>query len=174
MNGRLQSLLRLAVIATSGWTAHAAVADELRIGANTPSVEVSTRPASRNFMPLPSLDYAFDVDLQCTAPFEARGVSLSIADTRISLDEDQLDDPSARRVSLTIPAGQIPPVRIENFCLADRAESDAEKRVEIPAVLSVQGSLVCANEEESRITYTSTPLDVIVNCVREEMPVSAD
>ncbi len=174
MNGRLQSLLRLAVIATSGWTAHAAVADELRIGANTPSVEVSTRPASRNFMPLPSLDYAFDVDLQCTAPFEARGVSLSIADTRISLDEDQLENPSARRVSLTIPAGQIPPVRIENFCLADRPESDAEERVEIPAVLSVQGSLVCANEEESRITYTSTPLDVIVNCVRQEVPVSAD
>ena len=174
MNGRLQSLLRLAVIATSGWTAHAAVADELRIGANTPSVEVSTRPASRNFMPLPSLDYAFDVDLQCTAPFEARGVSLSIADTRISLDKDQLENPSARRVSLTIPADQIPPVRIESFCLADRAESDAEERVEIPAVLSVQGSLVCANEEESRITYTSTPLDVIVNCVREEMPVSAD
>ena len=174
MNGRLQSLLRLAVIATSGWTAHAAVADELRIGANTPSVEVSTRPASRNFMPLPSLDYAFDVDLQCTAPFEARGVSLSIADTRISLDEDQLENPSARRVSLSIPAGQIPPVRIERFCLTDRAESDTEERVEIPAVLSVQGSLVCANEEESRITYTSTPLDVIVNCVREEMPVSAD
>lgn len=174
MNGRLQSLLRLAVIATAGWTANAADADELRVAANTPSVEVSTRPASRNFMPLPALDYAFDVDLQCTAPFEARGVSLSIADTRISLGEDQLEDPSAQRVSLTIPADQIPPVRIENFCLANSPESGGDERVEIPAVLSVQGSLVCANEEQSRITYTSTPLDVIVNCVRQEMPVSAD
>jgi hypothetical protein len=174
MNGRLHISLIHALVATVAWPATGVLADELRIAANTPSVEVSTRTTSGNFMPLPALEYAFEVALSCSAPFEARGVSLSIADTRISLDESQLENASARRLSLTIPAGQIPPVRTENFCLANHTEGDGEELLEIPAVLSVQGSLVCADEEQSRITYASTPLNVIVHCARQEAPVTTD
>ena len=174
MNGRLQSLAMLALVATGGWPAGSLLADELRITANTPDVTVSTRTTSRNFMRLPALDFAFELEVSCSASLNVRGVSLSIADTRIALTEAQLADPAARQLSLTIPAGQIPPVRIENFCLADQAQTEAAEQVEIPAILSVQGSLVCANEDESRITYASTPLNVVVNCRRSEVSISTD
>lgn len=174
MDGRLQSLTITAVVAAGGWAAPGALADELRITADTPAVMISTRQPTRNFITLPDLDYVFELRFACSAALQPRAVSLSIADTRMSLPQSQLAGPPGQRVSLTIPAGQIPPVRIETFCRAEPGDGETPERRVIPGVLSVQGSLVCADDEKHRITYASIPLDVAVHCERPEAPISAD
>jgi hypothetical protein len=177
MKDSLQPLVLAALFASSAWlsTGHA-VADELSISASTPEVTVSTRTPSRNFMRLPALDFEFRVEMRCSATLAPGALSLSVADTRISLTGEEIADSASQQVSVTIPQGQIPPVRIEDFCLADDRDPDDEEQVTIPAVLSVQGSLVCSDDSGSTITYSSTPLDVVVACQRESEspPVSID
>ena len=60
-------------------------AGELDVSANTPAVSVSTRPAGRNFMRLPDLEYEFVIDASCPTGQQPGAISISIADTRVSL-----------------------------------------------------------------------------------------
>ena len=166
MNSALQTCTATGMVATVLLLGAGSVAaDDLSLSANTPEVSVSTRTSSRNFMPLPALEYEVTVEHLCSAGTRPGRISLSVADTRVALSD--ISEPGSRTINLSIPEDQIPPVRVEEFCLADAPDADGESRISIPAVLSVQGSLVCENDEGSRIVYGSTPLDIIVTCERE-------
>ena len=91
-----------------------AEAGELQVSAETPDVTIETRPAGRNFIRLPDLDYVFTIEAECTVNLEPTSISLSIADTRISLDADQVAAARPVRVSVSVPAAQIGPVAMEN------------------------------------------------------------
>ena len=156
----------LAAVVTVGLSAPGE-ANDLSVAADTPTVTVSTRPARRNFMELPALQYHFRIEAACSAGQSADTFSLSIADTRVSLPKDRLAERS-NEITVTIPAGQIPPVRIEGFCIAESDELPEEESVRISSVLSAQSSLICVGDAGDDITYTSTPLDVLVNCLPAE------
>lgn len=141
-----------------------AVAGELELSANTPDITIETRPAGRNFMRLPSLEYAFSIEVTCPSTLEPASMSLSIADTRISLDADQLSATQAVSVSVTVPGSQIGPVAVNNFCTGDDAVRGEDSLIRIPAVLSAQGALLCASETASEMTYASESLGVILHC----------
>ena len=72
-----------------GWPTLAAAGD-LEVTASTPDVEVSTRPAGRNFMQLPTLRFDMVLNASCPDPLTAQAVSLSIADTRVALGAERL------------------------------------------------------------------------------------
>ena len=148
------------------------LAGDLEVSANTPDIEVSTRPAGRNFMRLPALRYDMVLTTACPALFSARAVSLSIADTRIALDADRLNESSRVEVSISVPAAQIAPVAVEGFCTDDDGEqaSTVARSLKIPSVLSAQAALTCADEETTEITYASAALDVILRCEPSDEP----
>ena len=130
------------------------------VSADTPVVDVGERSAGRNFVRLPSLDYRFDLAANCPADLEAKTISLSIADTRKSLATNEISNEETISVAIRIPAAQIGPIAVDGFCVA----AGAQETVRIPAVLSVQASLLCANEEDSRMIYASRSLDVTLSC----------
>ena len=144
-------------------------AGELEMAAGTPDATVSTRPAGRNFMRLPGLVYDFAIRASCREGLQPQSVSLSIADTRITLGPGRLADEQPINVAVKVPAAQISPVALDRFCVRDPGDDTAadSSPVRIPAVLSAQGALLCADESSSEMIYASASLDVNLHCQQE-------
>jgi hypothetical protein len=142
------------------------MADDLEVSASTPEVTISTRPAGRNFIHLPALEYHFQVAARCHVAMNPTSVSLSIADTRVTVPADVLATGSALQLSVSIPATQIGPVAVAGFCVNDAAKAipGARSTVRIAAVLSAQAAMLCIDETSNHITYVSEPLDIILHC----------
>ena len=140
---------------------------ELDVSANTPDVNVSTRPAGRNFLNLPALRFNFVIAAHCPGPGEPVSFSLSVADTRVSMDADRLEAGGPLEFSVTVPASQIGPVAIDDFCALDDGERMPQDPMRIPAVLSAQASLLCATDSGNNMTYASESLDVTLHCAAD-------
>ena len=84
-----------------------AAAGDLDVSASTPDVNVSTRPAGRNFLRLPGLRYDFVLNAECPVALSVQAISLSIADTRVALNADELVAGPRLEVSVAVPAMQI-------------------------------------------------------------------
>jgi hypothetical protein len=144
------SFLMMATLAGQVVFAQANDSATLRIDADTPVIEISTRTAGRNFMRLPSLNYRIELLTKCPIDLEPKAMSVSVADTRRSLAETDISADQANLISMTIPASQIGPVAVDGFCVDD-AEVEA----------------LCANDEKSQMTYASKSLDVTLSCLRK-------
>jgi len=143
-----------------------AVADDLDVSASTPEVTISIRPAGRNFIRLPALEYHFVIAARCHRTPNPASVSLSIADTRVTVPADVLATEAALEFSVFIPATQIGPVAVAGFCANDVTgeNTDGHSAVRIAAVLSAQAAMLCTDDTSNHMTYASKPLDVIVHC----------
>lgn len=160
MTRQFVSIMLLALIFNHVARAQTTELEIFEVSADTPVVYVDKRSAGRDFMRLPSLDYWLELDANCPANLEARTISLSVADTRKSLAANVTVGEEKISVPIRIPAAQIGPIAVDGFCVA----ADAPETLRIPAVLSVQASLLCANEDTSRMIYTSKSLDVTLSC----------
>lgn len=143
----------------------------LTIMASTPVVPVAERQKGRNFLTLPALQYEFDVSARCAAGLQPDGMSLSVADTRKSITRSDILVDSATSTLLDVPAAQIGPVAVADFCTVpdDNATTAHEPEIlEILSVLSAQFSLLCSSETGKQMTYVSKSLDVTLQCDRQE------
>ena len=145
--------------------------DTLSVMADAPLVALSLRGPGRNFVRLPTLEYKFEIQTQCTESRSPGSLSLNVADTRkwLAADEIVIDGPT--EIRLRIPASQIAPLVIEDFCVVPGAEdgegnSDPTAQITIPAALSAQASLLCEGDEDKVMTYVSRPLDISLVCER--------
>ena len=148
------AVLSLAVTASAG---------ELRLSASTPEVNVSTRPAGRNFMRLPSLRYEFVVESRCPEGLSPETLSLSIADTRVTKNQEDIQS-TATSLSVNVPASQIGPVAVEQFCTAESIEQEGRLSLRLSSVLSAQSSLLCVGDKGNDMTYASASLDIVLQC----------
>jgi hypothetical protein len=154
--------------------------DTLVIDADTPVVETGFRAAGRNFMRLPDVRFTVSLDTHCSSGFLPQAMSLSVADTRKSLTSDDISADAVTVTEFTVPASQVGPVAVNDFCVAiadadDQALSPASAEdpdegdtLVITSVISIQASLLCANEAERRMTYASRGLDVSLACRNSE------
>jgi hypothetical protein len=145
----------------------------LSVDADTPVVEIGKRSAGRNFMRLPSLDFRFEMEAYCSADLVPMAMSLSIADTRKSLTAEDISAESITSVTLRIPAPQIGPVAVDDFCI-ETDESNEKASLTLSSVLSAQASLLCGNDADSWMIYASKSLDVTLLCtVRQDAQSAA-
>lgn len=159
------------VLCVGSIAARAQMDGELQIRADSPVIQIEKRVDRRNFIRLPSLTYELDVAKKCGGDLKPAVLSLSIADTRRSFRTDDISADANLAIRFAVPAAQIGPIAVESFCaIAATAENEVDNKVDaaesmtVPAVLSLQASLLCANETESRMTYASTSLDVTLEC----------
>ena len=165
-------LLPAVSLLTAHVVSHAQQDNALHVTADTPEIEVESRVAGRSFISLPSLSYALEVTQTCDAGLAPTSLSLSVADTRRTFGAEDLSEHALLTLDLTIPAGQIGPIALADFCISvtdtENEAGDRERRsndkLRIPAVLSLQAALLCASESESRMVYASHSLDVALNC----------
>lgn len=148
-----------------------ALADaSLRLSADTPIVNVGPRNPGRGPLSLPDLEYRFNIDASCRDDMTPASLSLVIADTRRSFDTDQIDSGGLKDVRLKVPAAQIAPVVIADFCVAEAVGAElvlqaaAVSPLTVRAALSAQASLMCAGEGTQSIVYTSEALDLLLVC----------
>ncbi len=153
--------------------------NSLSMHADTPEVSVESRATKRSFLRLPTLQYAFRFDAVCSANLKPVSLLLSVADTRKTLDANEIEANATTAVSLSIPASQIAPVAIQGFCeqVDSREDGGGQRRqrneyMTIPAALSAQASLRCASESGEQTVYVSWPLDVKLICRRQPAAIS--
>jgi len=162
-------------LCVGGATAQTQANSELHIRADTPVINIEKREDGRNFMRLPSLTYELDIDKKCGGDLRPAVLSLSVADTRRSFNADDFSDSENFAIRFAVPAAQIGPIAVESFCVqSETAEGETESKIDesepmtVPAVLSLQASLLCASEMESQITYASASLDITLACTKPE------
>ena len=113
-------------------------------------------------MRLPSLPYSFEIKTLCESGLNPTLLSLSVADTRRSLQAEELADAQTASLAFTIPAAQIGPIALNQFCVQTQEHAEL---LTLPSVLSVQASLLCASDTKRRMIYASAPLAVSLECV---------
>jgi len=150
----------------------------IEISADVPTVTVTHRRAGRFVLRLPSLTYTLTLTAYCEENWHPASVSISIADSRKTLDAEQLELSAVLELELQVTSNQIAPVPIERFCIKDDQKdfqpgdtgdnkelaSADENTIIISAALSAQASLLCATDSEQSITYITKPLDVMLEC----------
>jgi hypothetical protein len=147
----------------------AAGKDSLVVAADAPLVALVPRDPGRHFVRLPTLEYKFEIRTHCSDGRSAESLSLSVADTRKSLPAREIISDGPTEIRLRIPASQIAPIVIEDFCIVQLAEDgdrtgEAPTQIVFPAALSAQASLLCAGDEDKAMTYASRTLDVSLVC----------
>jgi hypothetical protein len=153
----------------------AALADtSLMVRADPAPVSIAPQPPSRGLVGLPSITFAVSIETACQGDWIADSLSLSVADTRLSLRAQQIQSGRPNDLVLLVPSKQLAPLAIDNFCVEDAATNDRQAEKEqllVRHVLSAQASLLCVGSSEQKMTYSSQPLDLLLICAR---PVAAE
>ncbi|MCB1845372.1 MAG: hypothetical protein KDI09_20560 [Halioglobus sp.] len=156
----------------------------LTVTANTPLVGVMPRPPGRSFLALPQLNYHFVLQPSCADNWLPAGLSLSIADSRLSIGSAAINASlPVIEVQLSVPAAQLAPIPLSGFCelpkeplisklpTASEPENSGNPAAEpaasslvIEAALSAQAALTCASEDRRSTTYVSQLLDISLVC----------
>jgi hypothetical protein len=165
----------------------AAAADEtvspiLRVEAGIPEVSVKPQASGRRSLSLPSLDYAVSIEARCPDEWTPASLSLNIADSRIAKARKDLESQPNQQLDITVPARQLAPLTLRDFCVIDAADEGSatatemvdfhgeaadSARLELNATLA-HASLRCTRDGEQRIFYVSQPLDVTLICEATE------
>ena len=170
------SFLAMAAIAPAN---DSAPTHSLAISPSTPRVDVSPRNPGRNYVRLPTLEFTFEIAANCSVLFSPQSVSLNIADSRETISIDESAGSAADvQLSLNVPAKQLAPLVIENFCVApltDDNQDGAGKHdfsndgnMIVRSVFSAQAALLCVHEDKQEMVYQSSPLDITLVCTAQD------
>lgn len=165
----LRRLVPLAILVAFTIPGSAQGKDSLSVTANSPTVPVAPRDPDRNFLRLPALEYVFQIRANCSEGKLPKSLSLNVADSRKSLAAEQIVSDGPTEFSLQIPASQIAPLVIEDFCVAaadggGNPANDAQTQIFISSALSAQASLLCESDDDKTMIYVSRTLDVSIVC----------
>jgi hypothetical protein len=166
------SFLAMAAIAPAN---DSAPTHSLAISPSTPQVDISPRNPGRNYIRLPTLEFTFEIAANCSVLFSPQSVSLNIADSRETISIDGSAGSVADvQLSLNVPAKQLAPLVVENFCVApatvDSQDGDGKHNFSndgnmiARSVLSAQAALLCVYEDKQEMVYQSSPLDIALVC----------
>jgi len=160
----------LIVAATVARSEEDVLTHSLAFTADAPQISISRRSTPRNYLRLPSLDYVFRFTARCAGRFDPQSLSLSIADSRTSLSAKQLENmPAGIELTMTVPAKQLAPLAIENFCIKPTDDVDAmalsaSEPLTVSAAFSAQAALLCVSDDQQKMIYASNPLDITLIC----------
>jgi hypothetical protein len=186
VNARYLPLL-VSFIHTGAAVAEGEPSDSLTISAAAPVVSVSQHPPGRYFLSLPTLKYTFEVGTVCSGEAKPQSLSINIADSRRTLSAPELDVNGTHKVLLAVPAQQLAPIAIDQFCVYDMTDAISivepeiaaaaplaePARITVGAALSAHVSLLCSDDSSKQITYVTRPLDVTLACDTVTLPGNA-
>ncbi len=136
---------------------------EIVVAAQETGAEVTPRHAQERLIKLPSFTFQLRAAIHCKG--EPVSVTLSVADTFLTQDRDQLAGQRAAEASLTVPARQLAMAASNRFCVEDN--HDTEDELFIPGFATVHASLQCETETGVTVHYANAPLSVRLSCARD-------
>lgn len=159
-NKRFALLLATIALAGTAWPDPAA---RIAIEAAPAVAAIEPLPAGRSPLRLPALDFELEIHASCGPDRVATAVSISAADTRRTLVGEQVQTDSLIAATLRLPAPQLSPVAVDDFCRAPSADVGAREML-IRGAATAHVSLRCAGDTGESISYASKPLDVTLVC----------
>ena len=134
-----------------------------QIVATADPVPVSVTPPEdgRKLLRLPGLEFQLTIDARCGKDQRPVSLSVSIADTRRTLLGEHLADATDIVVDLSVPASQLAPIPVDDFCSVEDPEA---RELLVRDALIAHFSLRCLSEEGESITYATRPLAVALMC----------
>jgi len=147
------------LFAPFGWAENAA---SLGVDADPAVVTIKPHSEGRRRIRPPALEFLLRVDAQCDANAEIASISISIADTQKALTATDLSEAAPIATRITIPARQVSPIAVDNFCPLESPAAGGE--LVVRDALTAHVSLRCRSETGESITYASRALDVVLHC----------
>lgn len=136
--------------------------DGLRVSAEPAVAVIALQESGRKLVPLPEVEFRLSVSPDCASGGRAESLSITIADTRQTLDEKELQSAESVDVVMRVPASQLAPLALGEFCVDPVSEGES---VLITSALVAQTSLRCSRDEDLSIVFAATPLDIRVDCI---------
>ena len=140
----------------------AETAANLGVDADPAVVAIKPLAEGRKLFRPPALEFLLRIDAECDAEAEIASISISIADTQKALTTTDLEDTAPIATRITIPARQVSPIAVEDFCPMDSPAAGDE--LVVRDALTAHVSLRCTSEAGESITYASRALDVMLHC----------
>jgi len=120
---------------------------------------------------LPSLEVSLLARFSCPLGAEAHSITVSVADSHRRYGQDEIADAEALEISVNVPATQIAPVALSDFCFS--GETMKEAFVLLDGVATAQVSLQCRNQSDASILFASAALPLRLFCKTDENQVSS-
>lgn len=146
--------------------------DRLGVHAEPAVAVLALQESGRKHVQLPELEFRLSVSPYCAQGGRPESLSITIADSHETLRGDQLRTTGTLGLSIRVPASQLAPFALREFCVDPISEGES---VLFTAALAAQVSLRCAREAEPSIVFVAEPLDIRVDCIRsaaEAAPVA--
>lgn len=161
----LPPILALFVAGLSALTAAApaAASGDIVVAAQETTVVVAPSAARTKLVSLPPLKFGLRAAFRCKG--EPVSVTLSIADTFETLQQDQLAGLRAAEAALTLPPRQLALAASSRFCRAD--DPDTADELLVPGLVTAHASLRCSDDAGDSVHFASAPLQVRLICDRQ-------
>lgn len=140
--------------------------DRLRVNAEPAVAVLTLQQAGRNLVRLPDVEFRLSLSTHCANGGLPESLSITIADTHMNLRAEELQAGSKFDVTMRIPAGQIAPLALQEFCIDPVFEGDS---VLITSAMAVQASLRCSKGDDHSIVFAAEALDIRVDCISAAM-----
>lgn len=160
-----RTLLILALAASGSLAGDAA--GRLSVSIDPARVEIDQQAMGRQLIRLPALEFALKIEADCGGSQDAASVSISIADTRLTIHRETLVEKAVIEKTVRVPQQQVPPMGIQDFCVADAEMSNeaGSPNLLINDALSAQLSLRCINDDQQQtVLYRTVPLAIDLSC----------
>lgn len=137
--------------------------DRVRVHAEPAVAVLPLQQGGRNLVRLPDVEFRLGISTYCANGGRPESLSITIADTQRTLRGEELQATRTVDISVRVPAGQIAPLALREFCIDPVFEGDS---VLITSALAAQVSLRCSRADDQSIVFAAEPLDIRVDCVR--------
>lgn len=135
----------------------------LSVEAKESTARLEPRDAKQRLVALPALEVAVLTTLECPAGAKAESLTVSVSDTHQYFDAELLTDVVSLEAALKVPANQLAPIVIPEFCIS--GDSTNNKGLGLPGIATAQVSLRCRGEGDSMsVHFSSAPVPVRLYC----------
>ena len=128
--------------------------------------EIGPLPEDHGLISLPALEYTLRIEPDCAEQGQFVSISVSVADTQMSYDAEDVDGAPVFEASLILPQRQAGPLRVGDFCRTDNGGAiTSSSSLHLADVFTAHMSLRCATDDARQaIVYATVPLDVRLVC----------
>jgi hypothetical protein len=137
--------------------------DMLQVDAEPAVAVLAVQQDRRSLMHLPDIGFRLGIAAYCANGGQPESLSITIADTKRTLRAEDLQGIRTIDISMRVPARQIAPIALQEFCVDRASEGDS---VLVTSALAVQASLRCSRGDDQSIVFAAEPLDIRVDCIR--------
>lgn len=143
----------------------------LTVHASEAIAQIEPHDEHDNQVSLPSLDVSLLARFKCPLDTEADSVTVSVADSHKRYGPEDIVDTEILEVSFSVPANQIAPVALTDFCISGKPIDD--ESLLLPGVATAQVSLNCRNQTGASVFFASAALPLRLSCKGGENQVSS-